>query len=92
MTTRLSIVKVTEKFCGKLFYAIIPNQNSKSVTFYFSKVNSDEARDSTSGLFLFVRDYFKLDPGLFCLSDAMTTSLEGFWDYDYKSFLAAKEK
>ena len=31
-------------FKGRLFYAIITNQRNKSITFYFSKANSEEAR------------------------------------------------
>ena len=31
------------KFKGRLFYAIIPNQRTKATTFYFSKANTEEA-------------------------------------------------
>ena len=59
--------KSKKKFRGRLFYAIVPNQRNKSVTFYFSKANAQEARGVARGLPLFIRDYFKLDPAFLFL-------------------------
>lgn len=42
--------KKKKKFRGRLFYSIIPNQRSKCVTFYFSKINVEEARGVARGL------------------------------------------
>lgn len=46
--------KSKKKLRGHLFYAIIPNQRSRSVTFYFSKANTVEARVVARGLPLFI--------------------------------------
>ena len=84
--------KSKKKFRGRLFYSIIPNQRTKSVTFYFSKANAQEARGVARGLPLFIRDFFKLDPSFFCSSESLTIALEGFWDYSKRIFLTAEEK
>ena len=36
--------KSKKKFRGRLFYTIVPNHKKKSITFYFSRVNAEEAR------------------------------------------------
>ena len=80
------------KFKGRVFYAIIPNQRSKMTTFYFSKANSEEARSIARGLPLFIRDHFKLDPLYFCGTEVMAECLEGEWDSKTRSFLTLEEK
>ena len=84
--------KKKKKFPGRLFYAIIPNQRSKSVTIWFSKANVTEVRGVAQGLPLFIRDYFKLDPSCFFSSEALTAALEGYWQYSKRIFLIAEEK
>ena len=73
------VVKSTgnEKFKGCLFYAIIPNQKTKTTTFYFSKENADEARSVARGLPLFIRDHFQLKPSYFYGSDIVADCLAG---------------
>ena len=41
---------------------------------------------------MFIRDHFKLDPAFFCTSDALTTALNGEWDFDSRQFISAEEK
>ena len=82
----------TEKFKGRLFYAIIPNQRNKSVTFYFSKANSEEARSVARGLPLFIRDHFKLEPSFFCGSNEIAECMEGDWNHKNRTFLTREEK
>ena len=76
----------TEKFRGRLFYAIIPNQRNKSVTLYFSKANSEEARSVARGLPLFIRDHFKLEPAFFCDSNEIAECIEGDWNHKHRTF------
>ena len=82
----------TEKFRGRLFYAIIPNQKKKLVTFYFSKVNSEETRSIARGMPLFIRDHYKLESTFFCGSNEVAECMEGEWDYIKRSFLTRDEK
>ena len=79
-------------FKGRLFYAIIPNQKTKMTTFYFSQANCDEARGVARGLPLFIKDHFRLEPSYFCSSDAITSCLEGEWNYESRTFLTLEEK
>ena len=57
--------KNTTKFKGRLFYAIVPNRETKAITFYFTKANSSEGRSVARGLPLFIEDHYKLDPAFF---------------------------
>ena len=52
--------KSKKKFRGRLFYSIIPNQRNKTVTFYFSKANAQEAGGVARGIPLFIRDFLSL--------------------------------
>ena len=79
-------------FKGRLFYAIIPNQKTKTTTFYYSSANADEARSVARGLPLFIRDYFKLDPKFYCSSDTMVEALAGEWDFEKRIYLTQEEK
>ena len=54
--------KKSSTFRGRLFYAIIPDKASKTITFHYSRANSREGRSVARGLPLFIRDHFKLDP------------------------------
>ena len=93
-TTEKQIVKgkKASTFFGRLFYAIIPNRDSKSTTFYFTKANSSEGRSVARGLPHFIRDYFKLEPDFFCTSTALTEAMEGDWTFATRKFLSAQEK
>ena len=82
----------TSNFKGRLFYAIVPNQKRKSVEFYFSKANAEEARSVANALPLFIRDYFKLEPSFFCSSDCLAEALAGDWDPVKRVFLTLEEK
>ena len=64
-------------FKGRLFYAIIMNQKTKMTTFYFSHANCDEVRSVACGLPLFIKAYFRLESSYFCISDVLTSCLEG---------------
>ena len=92
--TKKHIIKAKKPttFLGRLFYAIIPNNEQKSVTFHFTKANASEGRSVARGLPLFIRDYFRLEPAFFCTSAALTEALEGDWNYDTRKFLSAQEK
>ena len=79
-------------FRGRVFYAIIPDRTSNCVTFIFTKASFLEGRSIARGLPLFIRDYFKLDPAFFCNSEALTSALEGSWDFATRKFLSADEK
>lgn len=57
--------KSKRKFRGRLFYAIVPDQRSQSVTFYFSKANAEETRGVACGLPLLIWDDFKPNPVVF---------------------------
>ena len=82
----------TSNFKGRLFYAIITNQKTKAIDFYFSKSNAEEARSVARGLPLFIRDDFRLDPTFFCSSEAIADALAGEWNHDKRIFLTAEEK
>ena len=83
--------KSKKKFKGRLFYAIVPNKKSRSTTFYYSRANADEARSVARCLPLFIRDHFKLEPSFYCSSDAVTSALEGKWDFKKRTFLTIDE-
>jgi len=83
--------KSKKKFKGRLFYAIVPNKKSRSTTFYYSRANADEARSVARCLPLFIRDHFKLEPSFYCSSNAVTSALEGKWDFKKRSFLTIDE-
>ena len=93
-TTKKQIVKgkKTTTFLGRLFYAIIPNRDSKSTTFYFTKANAPEGRSVARGLPHFIRDFFKLEPAFFCTSTALTEAMDGDWTFSTRKFLSAQEK
>ena len=90
MLTLISVEIITEKkiikrksnssFTGKLFYAIVLDKASNSVTFYYSRVNTTIGKSVTRGLPLFIRDFFKLEPTLFCSSDFLIDALVVSWD------------
>ena len=82
--------KNTTTFRGRGFHAIIPNKNT--VTFYYTRANFNEGRSIARGLPLFIRDHFQLDPTFCCASEALTSTLEGEWDYNSRKFLSANEK
>lgn len=84
--------KDKNRFKGRLFYAIIPNQRTKMVTFYYSKANTDEARSVARALPFFIRDHYKLQPSYFSASDAIAECHEGSWDFKKRSFLTLEEK
>ena len=98
----MSVESITEKkimkgnkeknFKGRLFYAIIPNRDTKCITFYFTKANALEGRGVARGLPLFIRDYCKLDPAFFCSSEALTDAMEGSWTFSTRQFLTGQEK
>ena len=79
-------------FKGRLFYAIITNQRTKMITFYFSKANSEEARSVARALPFFIRDHFKLEPEYYCGSEAIEECHDGVWDFKKRSFLTMEEK
>ena len=81
-----------KNFKGRLFYAIVPNRDTKCITFYFTKANALEGRGVARGLPLFIRDYCKLDPAFFCSSEALTDAMEGSWTFSTRQFLTAQEK
>lgn len=83
--------KVTS-FKGRLFYAILPDSKSKTITFYCSKANYMEGRSVARGLPLFIRDHFKLDPEFFCSSTALADALNGNWDFEKREFQTLEEK
>ena len=55
---KVIIDKGNSSFKGRLFYAIVPNRKRKSVEFYFSKANAEEARSVANALPLFICDFF----------------------------------
>ena len=62
------------------------------ITFYFSKANSEEARSVARALPFFIRDHFKLEPGYFSGSEAITKCHEGVSDFKKRSFITLEEK
>ena len=84
--------KKSTTFLGRLFYAIIPNRDSKSITFHFTKANASEGKSVARGLPHFIRDFFQLDPAFFCTSTALTEAMEGDWNFTSRKFLSAQEK
>ena len=79
-------------FKGRLFYAIIPNSRSKTVTFYFSNANTEETRSVACGLPLFIKDQFKLNQTYFCLSDAVDKALARELNFEKRCFLTLEER
>ena len=67
--------KTSKSFKGRLFYGIIHDDSSKTITFYCSRANYAEGRSVARALPLFIRDYFKLEPAFFCSSDSLTVAL-----------------
>ena len=92
--TEKSIIKgnSTKKFFGRLFHAIIPDQNSKTVEFFFTKANSSEGSSVARALPLFIRDHYKKSPDFFCDSAFIQNVLEGEWSYASRKFYSAEEK
>ena len=95
----MSIESIYEKhtgtgdfFKGRLFYAVITNSRTKSITFYCTKEFFKEGREVARGLPLFIRDHFKLDPTFFCSSDIVTESLQGIWDFEKRIFFNEDER
>lgn len=74
-------MKESTSFRGRLFYAIVPDKNYKSINMYYSKTNFMEGHSGAHGLPLFIRDHFKREPAFFYSSTALTEALEGEWDY-----------
>ena len=73
---------------GRLFYAIIPNSQSKQVTFYFSNANYIEGRSMAKGLPCFIKESLFLDPSFYCSSQFLSDALLGEWDNNTRMFLA----
>ena len=46
--------KTATKFKGRLIYDIVPNRDTKGITFYFTKANASEGRSVARGLPLFI--------------------------------------
>ena len=92
--TKKKIMKAKKPttFFGRLFYAIIPNKDSKTITFHFTKANASEGRSVARGLPQFIRDHFHLEPAFFCTSTALTEAMEGDWTFETRKFLSAQEK
>ena len=90
--TPKKVIKSKTYFKGRLFYAILPNQRSQTVTFYFSKANAEEARNVARALPLFIRDHYKLEPTFFCNSNTVAECMEGEWDYKKRTFSTIEEK
>ena len=84
--------KTSKSFKDRLFYGIIPDDSSKTITFYCSRANYAEGRSIARALPLFIRDYFKLEPAFFCSSDSLTVSLNGDWNFLTRVFQTAEEK
>ena len=84
--------KSSKIFKGRLFYAIIPNKKDKSVTFYYTRANYEEGRSVARGLPLFIKDFFKIDPGFFCDSEFLAEVFQGEWCYSKRTFLSPDEK
>ena len=84
--------KSSTTFTGRLFYAIIPDNVSKSITFCYTRANAQEGLSVTQALPLFVWDLFKLDPDFFCSSDTLTECLDDEWDLQTRVFLSPAEK
>ena len=89
-----NIVKGKKKdtFRGQLFYTTIPDSPSKAVTFYYTRVNYTEGRSVVRALSLFIRDYLKVDPTFFLDLEAITSALNGEWDYATRKFMSTEEK
>lgn len=52
--------KTRKEFKGRLFYAIIPNSASNTVTFYYSHANAEEANSVARAAPRFIESYFKV--------------------------------
>ena len=92
--TKKQIMKAKKPttFLGRLFYAIIPNRDSKSITFHFTKANASEGRSVARGLPQFIHDHFQLGPAFFRTSEALTEAMEGDWNFTTRMLLSAQEK
>ena len=85
-------VKKVAKFKGYLFYAIIPDKDSRIISFYFTKANASEGRRVARGLPHFIRDFFVLDPAYFCTSASLTEAMDGGWNHATRESLSAQEE
>ena len=83
--------KTTSTFRGRLFYAIVPDKWTKSITFYYSRSNFSEDRSVVCDIPLFIKVYFKFNPASFWSSNALTKDLDGDWNDTSRKFLSSEE-
>ena len=57
--------KTVKSFKRRLFYGILPDDNTKTITFYCSRANYAEGPGIAHAAPLFIQDYSKLDPVFF---------------------------
>jgi hypothetical protein len=79
-------------FYGKLFYAIIPDREDKSCTFYFSPANDIEASSVISALPLFVEGEFKVKATTFFRSELIVQAKNGDYDHAKRLFVSQDQK
>ena len=87
-----SIASKDKKWKGRLFYAIIPDSDSHSVSFYFSNANYYEGRSVVRGLPCFIQETLLLEPSFYCSSDLLSAAVRGEWDNAKRSFVSEGEK
>ena len=92
ITDKKIVGKSDKIFKGKLFYAIIPDRITNSVTFYYTRANYSEGRSVARGLPLFIRDFFRISPSFFCDSIFLSETHHGEWDFATRKFLSSDEK
>ena len=84
--------KKNSGFKGRLFYSIIPNSKTKSVTFYYSSANYQEGESVARAIACFIKESLELDPSFYCSYNLVAEGLNGEWDNSKQIFLTCAEK
>ena len=85
------VISSVYKKMGKTVLCYHTNHKTKTVTFYFSRARSDEARGVARGLPLFIRNFYKLDPCFFFSSKTVLEALKGSWSDKNRTLLTKDE-
>ena len=73
-------------FKGRLFYAIIPQSDAKTATFYYSQANAEEARSVARALPRFISTNLEVNAKHFCTAEFIAESKNGQWFKDTRIY------
>ena len=78
-------------FRGRLFYAIIPQSDTSTATFYYSQANAEEARSVARALPRFIQTNLGLQASHFCTTEFIAESKNGKWHQHSRLYLSEED-